>query len=167
MEQFYPMPKTEESPSQRVLDESKRRLVSELEVAEESFEGQEPLNSNSIKPFGTAGDNTQLDLSQTAILTEIQQLESIGRTDLLPDSLKSASFAQFMQPSCSTCQSHVTPQGDLTGPTKDVCLSSFEHQQKEPLFDCSSALRVHAQSTSTFGRPRAKRLSLTESVVLI
>jgi hypothetical protein len=39
MENFYPPPKTEESPHERILDESKRRLVSDLEGAEESFEG--------------------------------------------------------------------------------------------------------------------------------
>ena len=63
MENFYPPPKTEESPHERILAESKRRLVSDLEGAEESFEGSEPLNPESIKPFGTAAGDSKLNLS--------------------------------------------------------------------------------------------------------
>jgi hypothetical protein len=56
---------------------------------------------------------------------------------------------------------------------KDVCLSSFENQQRQTLFDCGSVdqLKIQAQSTSNFGSAhkvsKAKRLSLTESVMLI
>lgn len=61
----------------------------------------------------------------------------------------------------------------VDGQPKDVCLSSFENQQRQTLFDCGALdqLKVHAQSTSNFGAaskvPNVKRLSLTESVLLI
>jgi len=65
MEHFYPITKTEQSPHDRVLDVSKNRLVSDLGVSES-------IEDHAIKPFGTITDDHKVDLSQTAILTEIQ-----------------------------------------------------------------------------------------------
>jgi len=52
------------------MDESKRRLVSDLGVTAESIED----DANLIKPFGTNTvlSDCKVDLSQTPILTEIQ-----------------------------------------------------------------------------------------------
>lgn len=64
IEHFYPIKKTEQT-YDRVLDVSKNRLVSDLEVSEN-------IEEHAIKPFGTITDDLKDDLSQAAILTEIQ-----------------------------------------------------------------------------------------------